>query len=273
MSDSALHRTLRDQPFGLGEWLVEPMYDRIVSPHGSNRVRPRAMDVLVDLRVHAPRVVGTGELIERLWAHTYAEDAAVHHIVAELRKALGDDSRAPRYIGTVPKRGYRLLEPARPLATADAGAVPPGAGGPGQKPSIAVLPFDTICPHPCEEHFARGLHDEIIARLAASPAWEVTSRTSVLRFGTLRDQSLPDIAAALGVGFVLEGTVRLTEQRARITVQLIDANSDLHLWAKMYDARLGDVFDIQAEVARDVATELAVVLPLGGNKKGSDPGV
>lgn len=274
MEDAANHRELRDQPFGLGEWLVEPMYDRVVSPRASNRVRPRAMDVLVDLRIQAPRVVAADELIDRFWAHNYVGDAAVHHIVAELRKALDDDSREPRYIETIPKRGYRLIEPARPVDVGHGDHAPCEARAGSfecSKYSLAVLPFDTICSDPCGDHFAQGLHDEIISRLSRSPAFEVTSRTSVKRFGGLRDRSLPNIASMLGVSYVLEGAVRLLDRRVRVSLRLIDAKSDLQLWTKTYDAILGDVFEVQSEIAEDVARELDLALP-GCRTKAKRPG-
>ena len=266
MKDATV-RDIREHPFPLGDWLIEPMYDRIVCATASVRVRPRAMDILVHLRARAPEVVGADELIERFWAHTYAGDAAVHHVIAELRKALRDDSKQPRYIETIPKRGYRLIQPARCEGGDSLSSIASSVAGPRdpnvEKPSLAVLPFDSICLKRRDEHFADGLHDEIIWRLSRSPNLKVTSRTSVKRFRETRDASLPDIAAMLCVRYVLEGTVRLLDQCARITVQLIDAPNDDHLWTNAYDRNLGDVLEIQSDIAERVACELSTALPAG----------
>jgi TolB-like protein len=256
---------IREHPFPLGDWLIEPMYHRIVCADASVRVRPRAMDILVHLRMRTPHVVGANELIERFWAHTYTGDAAVHHIIAELRKALGDDCKQPRYIETIPKRGYRLIEQGWAMdgdltLTAASNVAGPRVSN-AVKHSLAVLPFDNICSNRRDDHFADGLHDEIILRLARSSKLQVTSRTSVRRFREVCDASLPDIAAMLCVRYVLEGTVRLLDRRVRITVQLIDAQNDYHLWAKAYDRNLGDVFDVQSDVAEDIADNINADFP------------
>jgi len=139
----------------------------------------------------------------------------------------------------------------------------PYAGLPvdGEKPAIAVLPFDNFSPNPDDAYFADGMHDEIITQLSRISALKVISRTSVMQY---RDERRPvrNIAAALSVNYVLEGSARKAEDRVRLTVQLIDADRDEHVWAEEYDRDLtaAHLFEIQSEVAERVASALAVEL-------------
>ena len=122
--------------------------------------------------------------------------------------------------------------------------------------SIAVLPFDNISPDPEDSYFADGIHDEVLARLSKIRDLKVISRTSVMRYGVKDRPALPEIAAALGVANILEGSVRLAGNRVRITAQLIEAESDAHLWSETYDRSLEDIFEIQSDVAQQIASAL-----------------
>jgi TolB-like protein len=136
-------------------------------------------------------------------------------------------------------------------------------GGPtasSDRKSIAVLPFDNLSSDPeVDQHFAEGIHDEIITYLSKIGDLKVTSRTSVMVYKDT-DTSLRDIAAALDVATVLEGTVRRAADRVRITAQLIDAQTDEHLWTDVYERDYADIFAIQVEVAEHVATALRATL-------------
>ncbi len=130
---------------------------------------------------------------------------------------------------------------------------------PAVEPSVAVLPFLNLSSEAENEYFADGITEDVIAQLCKMPALKVISRTSVMPFKK-REQSLRQIAATLGVTTVLEGSVRRSGQRVRIVAQLIDANSDQHLWADTYDRDLTDIFAIQSDVALQIATALEAEL-------------
>ncbi len=121
--------------------------------------------------------------------------------------------------------------------------------------SIAVLPFASLSPDPDNEYFSDGITDEIITHLSKISDLKVTSRTSVMRYKKT-DRTLREIGADLGVASVLEGSVRRAANRVRITAQLVDVNSDNHLWAETYDRDLTDIFDIQSNVAEKIAVAL-----------------
>ncbi|KPK65578.1 MAG: hypothetical protein AMS21_04305 [Gemmatimonas sp. SG8_38_2] len=129
------------------------------------------------------------------------------------------------------------------------------------KPAIAVLPFDNFSPNPDDAYFADGMHEEIIRKLSDISGVRVISRTSVMRYREQRP-SAGQIAGELGVGFLLEGSARKAEDQVRLTVQLIDASADDHVWAEDYDRDLtaAHLFEIQSDVAERVAAALEIEL-------------
>jgi len=116
-----------------------------------------------------------------------------------------------------------------------------------KRPSIAVLPFQNMSGDPEQEYFADGMVDEIITGLSRIKWLSVVSRNSSYLFKN-RPATMKDVAATLGVRYVLEGSVRKSGNRVRITAQLIDAETDAHLWAEQYDRLLEDVFALQDEI-------------------------
>ena len=136
------------------------------------------------------------------------------------------------------------------------GALPPEAGTPvNDRKSIAVLPFESLSSDDENEHFADGLHDELLTKLAKLRDLKVISRTSVMEYKD-KDHNLRDIGKALGVATILEGTVRKADNRVRLSMQLIDTGTDAHLWAETYERELTDVFQIQTAVADEIAKAL-----------------
>jgi TolB-like protein/Flp pilus assembly protein TadD len=138
-------------------------------------------------------------------------------------------------------------------------AAPPSGDSSRERRSIAVLPFQNLSPDPENAFFADGMTEDILTQLAKIRDLKVISRTSVMRYkGTTKP--LQTVAAELGVGTVLEGSVRRSGNRVRIVGQLIDVRTDEHLWAETYDRDLKDVFAIQGEVAERIAGALRAAL-------------
>jgi TolB-like protein/DNA-binding winged helix-turn-helix (wHTH) protein/predicted negative regulator of RcsB-dependent stress response len=125
--------------------------------------------------------------------------------------------------------------------------------------SIAVLPFDNLTHDPENAYFADGIKDEILTRLSKIAALKVISRTSTQKFKSAPD-NVREIARQLGVANILEGSVQKSGETVRVTVQLIHAPSDTHLWAETYDRKLTDMFQVESEVAQRIATALATTL-------------
>jgi TolB-like protein/Tfp pilus assembly protein PilF len=124
--------------------------------------------------------------------------------------------------------------------------------------SIAVLPLDNLSPNPDDVYFAAGVHDALITNLSKITALMVTSRTSTLRVNP--EFSVPEIGRQLGVAKLLEGSVLMDGDRVRVIVQLIDAASDLHLWAETFEREVTDIIALQNEVARTIAEVIEVRL-------------
>src|SRR3989449_11510191 len=137
-------------------------------------------------------------------------------------------------------------------AAAFAEALAAPATARARTPSVAVLPFLNLSADPENEYFADGVTEDVIAQLSKVGALQVISRTSVMPFKK-REQGLREIAATLNVATLLEGSVRRAGDRVRIVAQLIDAETDQHLWVETYDPQLTDIFAIQAGVAAQIA--------------------
>jgi TolB-like protein/Flp pilus assembly protein TadD len=147
-------------------------------------------------------------------------------------------------------------------AVSPAGATTSRPDGPGDRRSIAVLPFASISSDQENAYFASGIHDELLTQLSKLGDLRVISRTSVMQYaGTTKP--IGQIAAELGVGVVLEGSVQRAGNRVRVQAQLIDAATDEHLWAERYDRDLTDVFAIQSDIAQQIASALQARLTAG----------
>jgi TolB-like protein/Flp pilus assembly protein TadD len=126
--------------------------------------------------------------------------------------------------------------------------------------SIAVLPFENLSADPENAFFTDGVHDEILNDLAKIADLKVISRTSVMQYKSGVKRNVREIANALGVAHIVEGSVQRAANRVRVSAQLIDARTDTHLWVERYDRPLGDVFAIQADIAKAVAGQLQAKL-------------
>jgi TolB-like protein/Flp pilus assembly protein TadD len=177
--------------------------------------------------------------------------------INRLRDALGDDAENPRFIETLPLRGYRFLVP---VETSQADPLVLPASNSQRIGSIAVLPLENLSGNPAQEYFSDGMTDELIGEIARIVSLRVTSRTSSMRYKGGARKSLPEIARELSVDAILEGTVVQAGRRVRITAKLIRAHDDRHLWSGKYERDLADVLALQSEVARTVAREIQIKL-------------
>jgi TolB-like protein/Tfp pilus assembly protein PilF len=255
----------RREDFRLGRWLVQPSLNRLTDEARQVQIEPRAMDVLAYLAGRAGTVVSREELIDAVWARQFVADATLSHAIGLIRQALGDDARRPRYIETIAKRGYRLLDPGPDpdvRQPSSAGGDPVAAAAPAARhappPSIAVLPFADMSPGRDQEYFCDGIAEETINALARLSGLKVAARTSSFAFRGAED--VREIARRLGVRNVLEGSVRKAGAALRITVQLIDTTDGCHLWSERFDRAGEDVFAIQDEIARGVVEALELRL-------------
>jgi TolB-like protein len=218
---------------------------------------PKALALLSFMVGRPGDVITKDELFGAIWPETTVGDAALVTCIQELRSALRDDARRPRYIETLHRRGYRFIakasssaktaSPARPLPVSGENALPLP-----DRPSIAVLPFANMSDDPDQDHFADGMSEDLITGLSRIRWLFVIARNSSFVYRN-RAVDVKDVSRALGVRYVLEGSVRRAGNRLRITAQLVDAISGGHHWAERYDREIGDIFAMQDEITRNVA--------------------
>lgn len=299
-------RVERDQatPFFIGAWMVNPTLDRIEKGTDFVTLEPKAMQILLFLARRPNQVVSIDELIEKIWDGRIVEDNTVYQWIRILRKSLGDDAERPIYIETITKKGYRLIADVR--AQSDAATHPTDYRGRGKAtmiiaailmvaflsylflqhepaavdptkhlgvssaklPTIAVLPFEDHSGNPSGLHFAEGMHDEVLTKLANLSSMRVISRSSVLAYGA-GNLNLRVVGEELGADVIMEGGVQLADNWLRVNVQLIDAKSDTHLWAESYNRQLSasNLFAIQSDIANSVARALNV--QVNGSERGA----
>ena len=226
-------------------------------------VAPQVFDLLDYLIRNRERVVSKDDLINTIWNGRSVSDAALTTRLNAARTAIGDSGDEQRLIKTLPRKGFRFVgkvqEAHRPTsATAiDPPAQPPRPALPlPDKPSIAVLPFTNLSSDPEQDYFADGMVEDIITALSRFKALFVIARNSSLTYKG-RAVDVKQVGRDLGVRYVLEGSVRKASGRLRITGQLIEAVTGVHLWADHFDGPLEDVFDLQDKIMEKVVGAIA----------------
>ena len=218
-------------------------------------IEPQVFDVLRYLIAHRDRVVSNDDLIEAIWQGRIVSEATVSTRMNAVRRAIGDSGEQQRFVRTIARKGYRFVgdvveqdAAASAVDRSDAASRPLSLP---DKPSIAVLPFSNISGDPEQEYFADGITEDITTALSQFRWLFVIARNSSFVFkGKTVDAK--QIARALGVRYLLEGSVRKAGNRLRITGQLVDASSGAHLWADRFDGTVDDVFDLQDKVTTSV---------------------
>jgi TolB-like protein/tetratricopeptide (TPR) repeat protein len=216
------------------------------------RLTPKASAVLKELVTHAGTPVSKDDLFASVWGGTIVTDDALTSCIQEIRRALEDDAKQPRFIETRHRRGYRFVAPLSPCAADErAGTTSPA----NDLSAIAVLPFADMSPGRDQDYLCEGLAEELINALTHIDGLRVAARTASFQFRA-SGGDIREIGRQLGVGTLLEGSVRKAEKRLRVTVQLVEVKSGYHRWSQRFDRTLDDVFAILDEIAESVATSL-----------------
>lgn len=246
--------------YRFGEYTLAPGEYRLLRTHDEVTLRPKAFETLRFLVSRHGHTVTKSELLDAVWPGTFVSDAVLTHCIAEIRQALQDDVQAPRFLKTVPKVGYTFAAPVQEFSDSPA-AGPFLHAVPERHPAsaIAVLPFVNLSADPENDYFCDGLSEELINGLTKVPELRVVAHSSSFSFKG-RDTDVREIGVQLGVGSVLEGSVRKSGDRLRISAQLIDTAGGFHVWCEQYDRTLKDVFALQDEISRAVLAALKVEL-------------
>ena len=217
--------------YTFGPYLLDVDQRQLLKDGQKVAIRPKIFDTLRALVENSDRLLHKEELMAIVWPDTAVDESNLMHHLSVLRKVLGQNKET-QYVVTVPGRGYRFTAPVE--ATLEG--------------SIAVRPFTNMTPDPEQDFFCDGVAEEIIDALAAVEGLRVVGRTSSFD-RRLRDVGASGVGERLGVSSILEGSVRQAGERLRISAQLIRTSDGTQLWSEHYDRELGDVFDIQEDIA------------------------
>jgi len=225
---------------------------------------PQVFDLLEYLIKNRNRVVSRDDLIAAIWDGRIVSETALSTRINAARCAIGDTGEDQRFIRTLPRKGIRFVgdvreahEPESVIAAGTAAERPSPKLSLPDKPSIAVLPFTNMSGDVEQEYFADGMVEEIITALSRFSGLFVIARNSSFTYKG-RAADVKQVGRELGVRYVLEGSVRKSANRVRISGQLIDASTGGHIWADRLDCALEDIFDLQDQVT---ATVVAAISP------------
>ncbi|MBV8867644.1 MAG: winged helix-turn-helix domain-containing protein [Acidobacteriaceae bacterium] len=250
--------------FGIFE--VDPRSGELFRQGSKVKLQNQLFQLLAVFLDHPGEVVTREDLRRRLWPEdTFVDfDRGLNKAINGLRATLRDPAKKPRFIETLPQRGYRFIAPVEHVGgdsrnRSQDRIVPREAL---QIDSLAVLPLDNHSGDSAQEYFCDGMTEELISALSKISSLRVISRTSVMRYKGVR-KSLPAIARELRVDAVVEGSVMRSDQKVRITAQLIHAAEDKHLWSGKYERELRDVLQLQSEIADSLASQIHKVVEPG----------
>jgi len=241
------------------------------------RLEPQALELLVLLVRENDRVLSRDEINQEIWKGRVVSDAALRSRIRTLRQAVGDDGRSQHTIRTLSKKGFRFVAY---VETFDAGEksgvqIPVHAPATNQneprfrdltdsRPSVAVLPFTNLSGDTEQAYFSDGITEDIITALSKFRWFFVISRNSTFVYkGKAVD--IKQVGRELGVRYVLEGSVRKSKNRMRISAQLVETGTGIHVWAERFDRELEDMFELQDEITSTIAA--AVEPELAGSER------
>jgi TolB-like protein len=244
---------------------LDPARRELVRGREPVSLEPQVFDLLVYLIENRDRVVSRDDLIASVWGGRIVSESTLGSRINAARKAIGDSGAEQKLIRTVARKGLRFvgdiqLAPAGEGEAIDAPAREVGDGARlplplPDRPAIAVLPFVNMSDDPAQEYFSDGISEDIITALSRLRWLFVIARNSSFVFKG-KSINLKQIAAELGVGYVVEGSVRRAGERLRITAQLNDAATGGHIWAERYDGDLADVFTVQDEITNAIVAAI-----------------
>jgi TolB-like protein len=212
-------------------------------------IEPQAMRILVELLDHRDRVVTKNELLDSVWGDRFVSESALTTQIKALRRAVGDTGRDQQVIRTVHGRGYMFVAPVDEDGPARAPHRDPAEVA---APTIAVLPFRSLSADPGRHHVAEGLTYDIIAALSKHRWMRVLARAVTAAYADETDPATR-LRDALGVDYVVDGSVRIVEGRLRVTADLVDPRAGVCRWAQTYDRTVDDLLDVLDEITQQIA--------------------
>lgn len=246
------------------------------------RLEERTLRLLMCLIEHAGQVLSVEEILKQVWVGVIVSPDSIYQAITALRRQLGDDSKNPKYIATVPRRGYRLIAPVSAQNAKPANKPTPRfkwalaifmlllavvtvplvvwqvrASTQTVNPrAVAVLPFQDLTDQMSEEPFADGMAEELISQLGKVPGIVVSPPAALVDFKQ-KPVSNKELAKALHVAYILEGSVRKSGNTLRVAARLTRASDGFVVWSESYDRSWDDKLMIQEDIAGEVSKALA----------------
>jgi TolB-like protein len=230
-------------------------------------VEPQVFDLLVYLLENRERVVSKDDLIAAVWGGRIVSESTLTSRINAARKAVGDSGRDQKLIRTISRKGFRFVGS---LRLQELGSETPEHPGPHaddsvessrpalpplDRPAIAVLPFTNLSGEPEQEYFSEGISEDIITALSKLRWFYVIARNSSFIYKS-KPVHIKQVGQELGVGYVVEGSVRKEGNRVRIAAQLNDVVTGVHIWSEHYDRSLADVFAVQDEITQAIVAAI-----------------
>jgi TolB-like protein len=258
--------------FTFGDYLLDPERRELTLGGQVVPVGPQVFDLLLHLVRNSDRVVSKDELLQAVWGGRIVSESTITSHINAVRKAICDNGEEQRLVRTIARKGFRFVgelgfgeigeaqQSNGPGVGEDAPAepkeMPPSPLALPDKPSITVLPFQNLSGDPEQDYFADGVVEDIITALSRMRWLFVIARNSSFTYKG-RAVDVKEVGQELGVRYVLEGSVRKSGNKVRITGQLIDATTGAHLWAERFEGTLDDIFELQDQIAESVVGAVA----------------
>lgn len=259
--------------FEFGPFRLDAAERRLLRDGSPVSLPPKVLDTLLILVENPGRLIEKNELMTCVWPDTFVGEAALARNISDLRRALGESSPEARYIETVPKSGYRfvadvrLIEPAESIVIVQRStraSVVVQEELEGEVRSIAVLPFKQMGSPGPDEYLGLGIADALITRLSNIREIAVRPTSAVMKYAA--SDADPAVAGrALRVEAVLAGAIQRSNERVRVTVQLVSVSSETPLWARKFDERFTNIFAVEDSISEQVAN--ALTLKLSGEQR------
>ena len=238
--------------FEIGEYTVDTSQYAIRRGGDLVAVEPQVFDLILLLIRNRDRLVTKGEIFERIWKGRAVSDAALSSRVKAARKVFGDDGKSQRLIRTLHGRGFQFIGVVVEREAA-ARAVPPPVPAREPRCKVAVLPLRNIGGGPRLDMLALGIIEDVTTYLARVPGFLVISPYSTLR---LADAEPREASERLAVRYIVDGSVTATNERARVSVRLIDAEAGAHVWGEEIERGLEELSDLSRHFAREILRRL-----------------
>lgn len=253
--------------FAFDDYMLDPVRRELTGASGVIAVGPQVFDLLIYLVENRERVVSKDDMLDVVWNGRIVSESTLTSHINAARRAIGDNGREQRLIRTVARKGFRFVGEVKETPSAmdisfvkvelaKSDEFPLSTPTATEKPSIAVLPFLNLSGDFEQEYFADGVVEDIIAALSRMRWLYVIARNSSFTYKG-RAVDMRQVGRELGVRYVLEGSIRKSANRVRITGQLVDAATGRNLWAERFENAVDDIFNLQDQVAAHVVGAIA----------------